>query len=143
MSLHHSHDAVCPLCEAKLLDADPVIAGWFRRVKARYPNVHVYYAYRGPEEQARVVAEGKSKLTYPHSKHNAVRDGKPCSLALDLFQIDEDGIGRFARPFYAKVAADAWENTDPVIWGGDWNGDGVQEKSDWDGPHFELKSVTS
>lgn len=141
MKPRHTSDSICPSCEQKLLTAHPVLVSWFHRIKTKYPNVHVAWAYRNAAEQEAEYIAKRTRLIYPHSRHNAVRDGKPCSQALDIFQIDEDGTARFSRPFYAKVANDSWENHDPIIWGGDWNGNHVQDKNDTDSDHFELTKI--
>lgn len=131
--LRHTADDVCPLCEDKLLCAHPRIADWFRRLKKRHPNVHVSSSWRGQSEQNQLFKEGKTRAPFPKSKHNHMEDGRPCSLALDLFQIDEDGVARFAPLFYAKVNAENEADRELIRWGGKF-------KSFVDGPHFELNS---
>lgn len=131
MRLHHTDDPICPLCEEKLKGAHEYMAEWFRRVKRSYPNVHTSCAYRGKEEQDAAVARGASRARFPKSAHNFERDGKPCSLALDLFQIDEDGIGRWVPLFFAKINAENEKSGEPLIWGGRF-------KSIGDSCHFEL-----
>lgn len=109
------------------------MSSWFKRLKSRYPNVHVSWAYRGADDQDRFFKEGKSQLRYPLSAHNATLYGKPCSRALDLFQIDEDGVARFSEPFYAKVNDENEAAQEPITWGGTW-------KSLGDKDHFERKA---
>lgn len=130
MSLHHSSDAECPLCEFKLSQAHGRLAEWYRQVKAKYPNVHVSWSYRGPEDQDKAFFDGKSTLRYPDSKHNKMQDQKPCAEALDLFQIDEDGVARFSPAFYAKVA----EEFKGMRWGGTFRS--LEDKD-----HFEIEVV--
>lgn len=133
MKVHHTSDRVCPSCEAKLLTAEPALGEWFRRLKARYINVHIAWAYRGAEDQEQAFRDRKSNCHYPDSPHNKTKDGKPCSIALDLFQEDEDGVARFSKDFYAKVNAENLANHEPLIWGGDF-------KTLGDFDHFQLKT---
>jgi hypothetical protein len=118
MRLHHEHGPVCPLCTEKLKTAHPLLVAWFQRVKARHINAHVSWAYRGPEDQEKAFKEGKTKLHYPDSKHNNMFNGKPCSLALDLFILDEDGVARFPGLWYAKLNVENEANKEPIFWGG-------------------------
>ncbi len=82
-------------------------------------------------DQNKCVSEGKSKAVWPTSPHNAMRDKKPCSKALDLFQIDEDGIARWVPIFFAKLNAENLANLEPLIWGGEF-------KTLGDSCHFQL-----
>lgn len=43
----------------------------------------VDWAHRNEAEQNACVSSGASKLLYPLSAHNATKDGKPCSNAID------------------------------------------------------------
>lgn len=94
----------------------------------------VICGHRGEEEQNKAFAEGKSKLKYPHSKHNKIP-----SLAVDLCPVKYEG---------GKVVLD-WDNTKafkvlamhlinqannkgyPLEWGGLW-------PKFKDMPHFQL-----
>ena len=134
LRLHHEEGAQCPLCDWKLTTAHPRLAQWFWALKKRYKNAHVSWAYRNEDKQKLFFNEGKSRVLYPNSKHNKVdAKGNPCSLALDLFQIDEDGLARFPNPWYAKIHAENEANREPIVWGGSW------EKFP-DLNHFELKA---
>jgi hypothetical protein len=119
MSLHHTDAPACPLCEEKLRTAHSVMADWFRRIKKQFENVHISWAYRGAEDQERFFKEGKTRCRFPKSAHNYAINGKPCSLALDLFLIDEDGSARFPPLFYAKVNEINQQNKEPIRWGRD------------------------
>jgi hypothetical protein len=130
---HHTHDPVCPLCEDKLFTAHDYLKGWFRSLKSRYPNVHVSWAYRGQADQEEFFKEGKTRAHYPHSAHNKTDEaGKPCSLALDLFQIDEDGVARFSPLFYAKIADESEKDGALILWGGTFKNIGDRD-------HFQYK----
>lgn len=133
MSAHHTHDKVCPLCTEKALTAHPYLAAWFGRVKKRYPNVHISWAWRGAEDQEKFFKEGKTRCHFPNSKHNKTKpDGTPCSMALDLFLWDEDGVARFPPLWYARLNAENEADREPIKWGGEF-------KSIGDGDHFELR----
>lgn len=129
--IRHTDDEVCLLCEQKIMTAHPFMADWFRRVKKRYRNAHVSWAWRGPADQNRMKAEGKSNAEFGKSPHNHMVDDRPCSLALDLFLLDEDGLARFPPMFYAKVNSDNERDREPIKWGGKF-------KSFGDANHFEM-----
>lgn len=128
---HHTHDPVCPSCEEKLIDAHVMLGNWFRRLKGRYQNVHISWSYRGAEDQEKAFVEGKTRAHFGQSPHNHQRDAKPYSLALDIFQIDEDGTARFSGVFCAKVNAENEANKEHIIWGGKFKDLG-------DADHFQV-----
>lgn len=129
---HHTSDPVCPLCEEKLKTAHPEIARWYRNdVKASYPNAHVAWAYRGKEDQERAFQEHRTKCHYPDSPHNRMVEGRPESLALDLFQIDEDHRALFNPIWYAKLSDECEQKKLPIQWGGTF-----KTLGDYD--HFQL-----
>ena len=49
-------------------------------------NIGVSWTWRGEEDQNRMVAENKSKVYYPNSKHNRTVNGKPASIAIDIYR---------------------------------------------------------
>lgn len=128
--VRHTDDAACPLCWEKLKGAHAYLRSWFYEKKRKYPNLHVSWAWRGKEDQERMFREGASRAHFGQSAHNAVdAEGKPCARALDLFQIDEDGVARFSRQFMKKL----WDECkgEPLRWGGNF-------KSIGDECHFEY-----
>lgn len=133
---HHNSDPTCPLCAEKIAEAHPEMRAWFLDVKSRYPNAHVSWSFRCEEDQNQLVLDKKSRLSWPHSAHNQMEDGKPCSMALDLFQIDEDGVGRWSPLWFAKLNAENENNKLPIFWGGNW-------KTLGDNDHFELRRDTA
>ena len=128
---HHTDDPVCPLCEFKLKTAHPYLGEWFRRLKIKYPNSHISWAWRGQADQEAFFTAGKTRCHFPHSKHNFMKGALPYSLALDLFQLDEDGNARFSPLWYAKVNAENEADKEPII-------AGITFKSIGDGDHFQL-----
>lgn len=116
----------CPLCDEKLLKAHSYLAQWFQRVKDKYPEIHVSWAYRDKDAQEAAYSSGRSLAEFPKSPHN-----KEPSMALDLFTINSDGRARFPTILYAKIATDNEQNGEPIIWGGTF-------KNISDPDHFEL-----
>lgn len=134
MNLHHTDAPVCPLCEEKLKQAHVYLGEWFRALKRRYPNVHVSWSWRGQESQDHAFETGSSRLKWPFSAHNqTTSEGMPNSMALDLFQIDEDGVARWSPSFFAKVNAENEASGEPLRWGGKW-------KSIGDSCHYQFSA---
>lgn len=127
----HTNDSTCPSCEEKLTTAHPYLKSWFHdHVKGLYNNAHICWAFRDQASQDQAVKEGKSKLKWPHSPHNHMESGKPCSLALDLFQI-VDGVAKFSYPFYAALNKHNESLKIPIRWGATF-------KKLVDSDHFEV-----
>lgn len=97
--------------------------------------------YRGKESQEKDFVEGRSKLQYPESKHNATAaDGSPCSKAFDFapYPVDYSATGRF---YYVSgiMLGIASALGIKVRTGADFNRDGnVANESFKDLPHIEL-----
>jgi hypothetical protein len=123
----------CPACERKLLDAHSDLALWFReQVKPAFAQAHISWSYRGKADQEKFFLDGRTKLHFPNSAHNKTNsDGKPCALALDLFELDYNGIARWAWGFFRDIAEAAQKTRYPIFWGGHWT-----HLSDAD--HFQL-----
>jgi hypothetical protein len=130
-SARHTEGKVCPSCDEKLKTAHPDIAAWFRDVKRRHQNVHVSWAWRGADAQNKAYFEGKSNCPFPKSPHNHTEGGKPCSLALDLFLITEEGEAVFPAAFYKRLNAENEAAKIRMIWGGHF-------KSLGDAGHFQI-----
>ena len=125
----HTEDPDCPGCEKKLVEANPELTAWFKtKVKPTYPLIHVAIAWRDETDQELAFLQGKSKVHWPDSKHNAMQDGKPCSLALDLFLQTPDGFPRWPIDIFHAIA----DNSPEIRWGGTFT-----TLKDYD--HFELK----
>ena len=94
---------------------------------------------RSREEQEKAVAEGRSKVHWPKSRHNCP-DGS-LSQAVDLapFPIDWHETHRFV--YLAGIMhATADRLHVRLRWGGNWDGDGVliTDQHLVDLPHYEL-----
>lgn len=95
----------------------------------------VLSGYRGEKEQNRLKLEGKSQLSYPHSKHNTMP-----SVAVDVapYPIDWNDLNRFRR-FAGFVEGVAAAQGVKLRWGGDWDRDWDMKDNRFnDLPHFEL-----
>lgn len=130
---HHTDGPECLFCIDKMKKAHPVLQSFFTSLKKQEMTVHVCWSWRGKDDQNRAFDDGKSTVVFPNSKHNSVDlNGNPCSRAIDLFTIDEDGSARFEVKFYRDRA---WrfiqENRLPLAWGGNFT-----KIKDYD--HFEL-----
>jgi hypothetical protein len=129
--MKHENYVPCESCAKKLEGADPLIAHWFYQLREQFPTVHISCAFRGKDEQDKAVAEKKSLLKWPHSKHNVMQDGQPCSRAMDLFSLSDDGKAEFRLGYYISIANWFEDQGAPIAAGLHWK---------WqDPPHFELK----
>ncbi len=123
MVKHTNDGPACPLCEERLLQAHPDIADWFRNiVKPKHQDAHISWSFRGKEDQEKAFLDGKSKLHWPLSDHNKSDDqGNPCSLALDLFELDHNGQASWHWSFFRDIAGESLKNPVAVLWGGRWS----------------------
>jgi hypothetical protein len=88
---------------------------------------------------------------WPKSYHNYMLDGKPCSLAVDIYpyipkvgRIVGKNAGEVRTIVYMMGAL--WEHARtlgiPVKWGGDWDMDGdVAETRFFDSFHIQLMGI--
>jgi len=129
--IKHTAGPVCAECELKLASAHPYMVYWFHRRKAQHPDLHVSWAFRDQATQDDLYHRGLTRREWPTSKHNFMKDGKPCSFALDLFFIDH-GIAVFPWPRYQLISEDSKAEMSPVLWGHDF------KFHKEDGDHFEF-----
>lgn len=125
--MKHTHDVICPSCSDKLALAHPSLQSWFNLVKIKFPDIHISWSFRDELDQNNAFKDKTSNVEWPNSAHN-----KTPACALDLFQLNENGIATFDPVYMAKI-----QNSFPdgIKWGGNF----VQLK-DWD--HFELQNET-
>jgi len=101
----------------------------------KYKDFTIITGHRGKKEQNQMVADGKSKLNWPDSKHN----GKP-SKAVDVapYPIDWKDTGRFYHlAGYIQGIGEAMGIK--IRFGGDWDRDGeLSDNTFNDLPHLEL-----
>lgn len=136
MAKHLNSKEPCPSCDEKLKSAHPDLQSWFKTIKHKFPEAHISWAWRNKFDQNQFVAEGKSRAPWPRSKHNSLdADGKPCSDAIDLFEIASNGMACWRWVWFKEVAAFSKAQGLEIIWGGDW-------ERFKDSPHFERKTAT-
>ena len=119
-------------CDHRLQDVfNEVVRTW---------DCSIICGHRSEEDQNKAYNEGRSKLKYPHSRHN----GNP-SKAVDVVPyyagkgIDwNDAIGfAYFAGYVKRVGYDMGVN---IRWGGDWDGDHRNKDQSFnDFPHFEIK----
>jgi len=110
-----------------------VLQRLMRRVIER-TDFSVICGFRGQKEQDKAYADGRSKLKFPHSKHNT----SP-SLAVDIvpYPVDWQDIERFKE--LAAIVKEEWSTMPEseklryeLVWGGDW-------ATFRDLPHWEIR----
>lgn len=86
-------------------------------------------------DQNEMFKKKKTRCRWPQSKHNVMKDGKPYSRAIDIFEIDPDKptIGIFSHDFYKKVAY--FLKDDPITWSGTWS---MEREQFAESCHFQL-----
>ena len=91
--------------------------------------------HRNQEDQEKAFAEGKSKLHWPHGRHNSFP-----SYALDAAPYPIDWTDRERLILFAgRVLGTAAMMGVNLRWGGDWDGDGLtKDETFQDLVHFEL-----
>jgi hypothetical protein len=130
---HVNRSQPCGKCLELLSEGDPSLAVYLQGIRAVFPEAHVSCVWRGEAAQNAAVAAKLSRTPWPTSKHNNMKDGKPFSLAMDLFRLGDDGKAYFEKPYYQRVAAHLKSLGAGIEWGGDW-------ASFPDAPHFQLKA---
>ena len=128
----------------KLNECDHKLVELFNEV-IKHIDCSVLEGIRTKEKQDRMFAEGKSKFTYPSSKHNVTSaNGK--SIAIDVAPYDASvpgGIPWEDRErltlFAGFVLGIAQQMGINIRWGGDWDKDWEVNDNQFDDfPHFEL-----
>lgn len=136
MTLHHTTDPICPLCEEKLKGADPRMVAFFRWVKGNHPDCHCAWAFRGQADQDHMLQMRLTKAPWPQSRHNKTdANGNPRSQALDLFQLVA-GQAVFDNGFYRLVFDELTAANMPIEWAGTWT---TFKEMD----HYQTREVSS
>lgn len=130
----HQPGLECIGCKNKLVGVHIAMVEWFNWIKAKHPEIHCSWGYRGEKDQHADFLSGRSKLDYPHSAHNHMLNGSACSLAIDLFTIDENGMAHFDGKFYGLIARETRDAGYKIIWGGAW-------KTFKDLDHYQLDDL--
>lgn len=100
----------CPLCADKLKEAHPYFLKFYHDLKNDFPKSHISWTWRDRDTQNQMYNDGRSKCLWPGSSHNFMKDNKPCSRAIDLFVLSEEGIAQWPTPFFLKVAKWSFDN---------------------------------
>ncbi len=100
----------------------------------------VVEGHRGRAAQEKAFREGKSRLPYPRSPHNAAP-----SRAVDLAPYPIDWQNRERFFYLAGVVVGVGHALGVgVRWGGDWDRDGESADNRFDDlPHFELAAPST
>ena len=101
----------------------------------KYVDCSIIEGHRSAERQDKLFEEGRTKVKYPHGRHNA----NP-SRAVDVvpYPIDWDDRERF-HLFAGFVIGIAQSMEIKLRWGGDWNMNFEVDDNNFDDfPHFEL-----
>lgn len=128
----------------KLETCHPTLQRIAHRALATTPvDFTIVHGFRGEQEQNALYDRGASKLQWPESEHNAMRDGLPCSRAIDFAPWIHGDIPWNDTHLFAMLAGVFFAAADHVgarlRWGGDWDLDGLttdQTFMDWG--HVEL-----
>jgi len=121
----------CERCEKMLEEGHPSLGVYFRGIHEIFPDAHISCVFRDEAAQNEAVKKRTSKLSWPKSKHNVMKNGKPVSEAMDLFRLGDDKKAYFEKAYYLRIAKHLRDLKAGVVWGGDWN-------SFPDAPHYEL-----
>lgn len=132
MSVHVPGE-ICPGCELKLNEGHPLLRIWFHKAKVEFKGLHISWVFRNKESQDLAVQSGKSRAIWPTSKHNFMKNGKPCALAMDLFEL-RNGVFYAGFEIFDDLNDFFTENDSPLEWGG--KNPRLAELGDLD--HFQL-----
>lgn len=119
----------------RLATCDDRLQDLFKEVVKHF-DCSVIQGYRGKADQNKAFDEGRSKLRYPHGKHNA----SP-SKAVDVapYPINWSDRDRF-HYFGGFVLGIASQMGLKIRWGGDWDRDTEVKDNRFDDlPHFEIR----
>ena len=96
----------------------------------------VLCGHRGEEDQNKAFDEGRSKVKYPHGRHNA-----DPSYAVDVTPYPVDWKDRERQTLFAGYVIGVAQGMGiDLRWGGDWDQDfQVKDNKFDDFPHFEIK----
>lgn len=98
-------------------------------------DLTVLCGHRTEDAQEAAVLAGRSKVRFPHSKHNALP-----SKAVDIapYPVDWEDLKRFEQMGREAVKVGDELGT-PIRWGADWDRDGsITDERFLDFPHLEL-----
>jgi len=119
----------------KLSEAHPDLQKLFFEV-IKHVDCAVICGHRSERDQNILFYEGKTKVKFPNSKHNA----SP-ALAVDVVPWPVDWSDRNKFYFFSGIVHGiAAQLKIKIRWGGDWDSDkDLNDQTFNDLPHFELK----
>ena len=110
-------------------------------------DITILQGHRTPEEHAKYLKEGRTKVEYQDSKHSRnpslAVDIAPWPIPRDWGEHSFKGLARF---YYMAgiVKGIAQSRNIKIRWGGDWNGNNIFTDQKFDDlVHFELIGVQS
>ena len=117
----------------KLTSVDPILRE-ILEIAIGVMDFRVIEGHRNKTRQDEMVEQGRSKLSYPNSKHNSLP-----SKAVDIapYPIDWEDTDRFVL-LAGIIKGIAYTRGIKIRWGGDWNDNNKFDQSFVDMPHFEL-----
>ncbi len=128
---------------AKLKMCDPLLMSLFLEVIKHYDCI-ILETWRSKEKQNTLVDEGRSKVTWPNSKHNTTNNKPGMVKAVDVVPYPLDwsnsrkNIYRYYQ-FSGIVIGIALRMNIGIRWGGDWDRDfDFNDQNFNDLPHYEL-----
>ena len=100
-----------------------------------FVDLRVLEGHRGRDRQIQLFMEGKSKVTWPDSRHNSVP-----SLAMDLIVCPIDWKDRERATLFAGFILGVGASMGvQLVWGGDWNRDWQVKDNNFDDLwHFQI-----
>jgi len=121
--------------QTRLSTCDPRLQRLFEAVIAAGHDCTIIEGHRTQERQEEAFRTGKSKLSWPKSKHNRMP-----SMAVDVMPYPIDWSDRKRLDEFALIVfATAAKLGIAVRWGGDWNQNGKSnDERFFDGPHWEI-----
>ena len=121
--------------KSRLRTCHPKLQEGFNEV-IKHMDCSVLEGQRSEERQNELFKEGKTKVVFPNSKHNA----KPYSKAVDVAPYPIDWDDRERQTLFAGfVLGMAKAMNINRRWGGDWDKDWETSDNRFDDfPHFEL-----
>jgi len=118
----------------RLKGCHPNLQRLFNEV-VKHVDCSILCGERDEAEQTELFRTGRSKVEFPHSKHNA----SP-SMAVDAapYPINWNDKDRFYY-FAGVVKGIASQMGIEIRWGGDWDSDNIfNDQTFFDLPHFEI-----